>query len=51
MPANNIGCPKGKWRWGNGPCSFNSRGEAEKAGIAIEISIQEREEKRRKKRK
>ena len=35
MPARK--CTNGKWRWGNGNCIYETKKEAEKAGVAIEI--------------
>ena len=35
MPARK--CPNGKWRWGEGDCIYETKKEAEKAGVAIEI--------------
>ena len=35
MPARK--CANGKWRWGQGNCIYESKKEAEKAGVAIEI--------------
>jgi hypothetical protein len=35
MPARQ--CTNGKWRWGNGDCIYETKKEAEKAGVAIEI--------------
>jgi len=35
MPARK--CDNGKWRWGNGDCIYETKKEAEKAGVAIEI--------------
>ena len=37
MPV--IKCSNGKYKWGqNGKCVFDTKEQAEKAGIAIEIS-------------
>lgn len=36
MPA--IKCPNGKWRWGRGKCIYDTKGDAEQAGKAIEAS-------------
>jgi hypothetical protein len=35
MPARQ--CTNGKWRWGQGDCIYETKKEAEKAGVAIEI--------------
>ena len=35
MPARK--CANGKWRWGQGDCIYETKKEAEKAGVAIEI--------------
>lgn len=44
MPARK--CTNGKWRWGNGDCIYETKKEAEKAGIAIEIKRRLDEAKR-----
>tara|TARA_R100000084_G_C4591222_1_gene118535 strand:+ start:91 stop:216 length:126 start_codon:yes stop_codon:yes gene_type:complete len=35
MPAEK--CSNGKWRWGQGACIYETKKDAEKAGVTIEI--------------
>ena len=44
MPARQ--CDNGKWRWGEGDCIYETKKEAEKAGVAIEIKRRLDEAKR-----